>query len=1063
MVSLEKRKKLSYDRISLMNMKFPTFLSFSIYLTIPTLAFAKPVVDFTKDVRPLLSEYCFHCHGPDKSTREAKLRLDTEAGSLTDLGGYSAIVPGKPEESELVFRLHSDDKDELMPPPKTGKTLTPEQKKIIETWIASGAKYEEHWSFRPIAKPALPAKRSSGHAIDRFLEDSLSKEKLSLSPQTDKITLLRRLYFDLTGMSPNPAEADLFLEDSSPQAYENLVDRLLGDERFGERMAVHWLDLVRFADTIGYHSDNFMEVSAYREYVIDSFNENLPYDQFVIENIAGDLLPEASNRQTVASGYNRLLQTTQEGGAQPDEYVTIYQADRVRNFGNVWLAATTGCAQCHDHKYDPFTIKDFYSLAAFFADIKEKAVGKRTPNLTLPTPEEEARLKELEDKLVQVEKAQKQRKTDTDRQKKALLAQLHGLVDKVAYTEPKADSSTDSERIFVEDAPPSDATLNGEWKIAQAPDPVFSGKKSIVREGAGNNQHFFWQSKSPYEIDSDEDEFFAYVFLDPIDPPKQVMLQFNDGTWEHRAYWGKSLIPYGKENTVGKVKMGELPKTGEWIRLAVNAKKVGLKPKAKVNGIAFTQFDGKIFWDKVGVKSTRDPRSDPTLSLAKWTDTAKSDKNLPGDVAKAAKKAAKERSEKESQLLRRHFLAYVFPSVPEEIKKFRGDAKKLEQESAKSTQELKKARDAVANAKKGLRTMLVSQAGAPRMVKILPRGNWLDKSGEEVQPAIPEFMGKLNTGDKRATRLDLAKWVVAKDNPLTARAFVNRTWKLFFGYGLSRRLDDLGGQGEPPTHPEILDHLATGFRDGKWDVKALVRNIVTSQAYRQSSLPRGTLATDDPGNRHYARQSRFRVDAEFVRDSALSISGLLVQKIGGKSVKPYQPAGYWQHLNFPARKWQAGQGDELYRRSLYTFVCRSFPHPAMVAFDAPSREECAAERPRSNIPQQALVLLNDPVFVEAAKALAERLLKEGEATDAQRLEKIFSLTLTRKPTKQEQTILLELLAQQRKRYQDDEKSALELLSTGVKPIDQSLKPAELAAWTSISRAMLNLYETTARF
>ena len=349
------------------------------------------------------------------------------------------------------------------------------------------------------------------------------------------------------------------------------------------------------------------------------------------------------------------------------------------------------------------------------------------------------------------------------------------------------------------------------------------------------------------------------------------------------------------------------------------------------------------------------------------------------------------------------------------------------------------------------------------MVKILPRGNWLDKSGEEVQPAIPEFMGKLDTGDKRATRLDLAKWVVAKDNPLTARAFVNRTWKLFFGYGLSRRLDDLGGQGEPPTHPELLDHLATGFRDGKWDVKALVRKIVTSQAYRQSSLPRGTLATDDPGNRHYARQSRFRVDAEFVRDSALSISGLLVQKIGGKSVKPYQPAGYWQHLNFPARKWQAGQGDDLYRRSLYTFVCRSFPHPAMVAFDAPSREECAAERPRSNIPQQALVLLNDPVFVEAAKALAERLLKEGQATDAQRLEKIFSLTLTRKPTKQEQTILLELLAEQRKRYQDDEKSALELLSTGVKPIDKSLKPAELAAWTSISRAMLNLYETTARF
>ena len=1041
---------------------FFSFVTSLWLLSSPTLQ-ANPSVDFTKDVRPLLSEYCFQCHGPDKKKRKAKLRLDTQEGAFKDLGDYSAIIPGKPGDSELVFRLNSDDKEEIMPPPKTGKVLTPEQKKIIEAWIAQGAKYEEHWSFRPIAKPALPPKRTSDHPIDRFLEDSLSKEKLAFAPETDRITLLRRLYFDLVGMPPTPVEAERFLKNKSPKAFEQLVDRLLGDERFGERMAVHWLDLVRFADTMGYHSDNFMEVSAYREYVIDSFNKNLPYDQFVIENIAGDLIPEASDRQKVASGYNRLLQTTQEGGAQPDEYVTIYQADRVRNFGNVWLAATTGCTQCHDHKYDPFTIKDFYSLAAFFADIKERPVGKRTPNLTLPTTEQADKLKELEAKLAQTEKAGKERKEDADRKKKELLAQLNTLVDKIKYAEPKADSSTDSERIFVEDAPPTDATLVDAWKIAQAPDPVFSGKKSIVREGAGNNQHYFWQSKSPYEIANGEDEFFAYVFLDPIDPPKQVMLQFNDGTWEHRAYWGKSLIPYGKDNTVAKFKMGELPKTGEWVRLAVNAKKVGLKPKAKVNGIAFTQFDGKIFWDKVGVKSTRDPRTDPTLSFAKWTDSAKSAKDLPADIVKTAKKAKKDRSQKDVQLLRRHFLAYVFPDVPEQIKEFRKDSKALEQGNAKHAQELKKARDAIANQKKGFRTMLATEATKPRMVKILPRGNWLDKTGEEVKPAIPEFLGKLETADKRATRMDLAKWVVSKDNPLTARAFVNRTWKLFFGYGLSRRLDDLGGQGEPPTHPELLDHLASGFRDGKWDVKTLIRNIVTSSAYRQGSTPTPKLALDDPGNRHYARQSRFRVDAEFVRDSALSISGLLVQKIGGMSVKPYQPAGYWQHLNFPARKWQAGKGDELYRRSLYTFVCRSFPHPAMVAFDAPSREECAAERPRSNIPQQALVLLNDPVFVEAAKALAERLLKEGEATDAKRLEKIFSLVLTRKPTKQEQTILLELLAQQRERYKEDEKSALELLSTGVKPVDKTLKPSELAAWTSISRAMLNLYETTARF
>ena len=1042
-----------------MNLRTLLFSCLSLSILSPLTA----KVNFTRDIRPILSDKCFACHGPDENTRKAKLRLDIREDAIKDLSGSRAIVPGEPEASELVFRLHSKDKDELMPPSKTGKVLTTEQKKIIETWINEGAKYEEHWSFRPIASPTLPVKHSSSHHVDRFIEDSLNKEKLTLSPEADRITLLRRLYFDLIGISPTPKEAELFLKDSSQKAYEQLVDRLLGDERFGERMAVNWLDLVRFADTIGYHSDNFMEVSAYREYVINAFNENLPYDRFVIENIAGDLIPEASNRQKVASGYNRLLQTTQEGGAQPDEYVTIYQADRVRNFGNVWLAATTGCAQCHDHKYDPFTIKDFYSLAAFFADIKERPVGRRTPNLTFPTTEQESQLKELENRLAQAEKTVEERKKETDRKKKEMLSKLHDMVDKVAYAEPKSDSSADSERIFVEDAPPSDATLVEEWKIAQAPDPVFSGKKSIVREGVGNNQHFFWQSKSPYEIAKGEDEFFAYVFLDPIEPPKQVMLQFNDGTWEHRAYWGKSLIPYGKENTVGKVNMGPLPKTGEWIRLSVSAKKVGLKPKAKVNGIAFTQFDGKIFWDKIGVKSTRDPRNNPAFSLAKWTESIKSSKNFPADLVKVAKKSSKDRSDKDIKLLRRHFLAYVFPMVPEEIKKFRTDSKKLEGESTRSAQELKKARDAVANAKKGFRTMLVSQAGPPRMVKILPRGNWLDKSGEEVQPAIPEFMGKLETGDKIANRMDLAKWVVSKENPLTARAFVNRTWKLFFGYGLSRRMDDLGGQGEPPTHPELLDHLASEFRDGGWDVKSLIRNIVTSKAYRQDSLPRGNLAKDDPENRYYARQSRFRVDAEFVRDSALSISGLLVQKIGGKSVKPYQPAGYWQHLNFPARKWQAGKGDELYRRSLYTFVCRSFPHPAMVAFDAPSREECAAERPRSNIPQQALVLLNDPVFVEAAKSLAERLLKEGEATDTKRLEKIFSIALTRKPTKQEQIILLDHLAEQRKRYKEDEKSAIELLSTGAKPVDKSLHSSELAAWTSVSRAMLNLYETTGRF
>ena len=1020
-------------------------------------------MDFTNDVRPILSEYCFHCHGPDKSTREADLRLDLSKGAMKDLGGYSAIVPNKPEDSELVFRLHSDDKDELMPPPETGKRLNDKQKEILEEWIKQGAEYKEHWSFLPISKPDIPAhvsKSKSSHPVDRFLAQKIEKEPFQFSQQTDKVTLLRRLYFDLVGMPPTPEEAKSFLQDKSNQAYTKLIDRLLADQRFGERMAVHWLDLVRYSDTIGYHSDVFMEVSAYRDYVIDAFNDNMPYDQFVIENLAGDLLPEASRQQKIASGYNRLLQTTEEGGAQAAEYQAIYQADRVRNFGVVWLGATTGCAQCHDHKYDPFTIKDFYSLAAFFADIQERPVGRRNPNLFLPTPEQEKKLEGLELAKKETEKIRNENKSHLEKKINNLRLQLSKKSENLKYDEPTGNQIEKFERIFVEDTAPTDAELHGEWKPTDQ--QVFSGLKSFVRTGVGNNQHFFYKSKNPYQVKNDEDEFFAYAFLDPQNPPKQVMLQFNDGKWEHRAYWGESLIPYGRENTVSKVKMGPLPELGKWVRLSVRAKKIGLKPNAKVNGIAFTQWDGTVYWDNVGVLSKIDPRQNPELSLKKWIATAKNDKSLPGNIQNLSKKADKDRKKNENAVLKSHFINYVYANAPKDIASLRDQLLELDEELKKLDSEVKSASDEITNYRKTFRSMLVSQSGNKRMVRILPRGNWLDKSGEVVDPAIPEFMGKLDLENRKANRLDLAKWVVSKDNPLPARAFTNRIWKIFFGYGLSRRLEDLGGQGEPPTHPKLLDHLAIQFRDQGWNTKELIRTLVTSDAYKQSSIPSEKLAKADPLNRLYARQSRFRLDAEFVRDSALSISGLLMNDIGGKSVKPYQPAGYWRHLNFPARKWQAGQGNDLYRRGLYTFHCRSFTHPAMLAFDAPSREECAAERPRSNIPQQALVLLNDPVFVEAARVFAEKILHNNHSNDQEKIAYAFDHALTRKPNPEEIKIMQSLLQNQRERYKADEKAAIELLKTGMKAHDDSIELSELAAWTSIARTLLNMYETTAR-
>ena len=1020
-------------------------------------------VDFTNEVRPILSEYCFHCHGPDKSTRKAELRLDLSEGAQKDLGGYSAVIAGKPEDSELVFRLHSDDKDELMPPPETGKRLNDEQKKILEDWIRQGAEYEEHWSFLPISKPEIPtnlSKSKSSHPVDLFLSQKIEEQPFQFSKQADKITLLRRLYFDLVGMPPTPYEAKSFLEDQSSEAYTKLTDRLLSDQRFGERMAVHWLDLVRYSDTVGYHSDVFMEVSAYRDYVINAFNENMPYDQFVIENLAGDLLPEASKQQKIASGYNRLLQTTEEGGAQAAEYQAIYQADRVRNFGVVWLGATTGCAQCHDHKYDPFTIKDFYSLAAFFADIQERPVGRRNPNLFLPTPNQEKKLEELELAKKETEKIRDEKKSGLEKERKKLREQLTKQSLGLHYDEPSDSGFEKKERIFVEDVAPTDAELHGEWKVAE--NPVFSGSKSFVRSGAGNNQHFFYKSKNPHQVKNDQDEFFAYAFLDPKNPPKQVMLQFNDGNWDHRAYWGESLIHYGRENTATRVKMGPLPELGKWVRLSVRAKKIGLKPNAKVNGIAFTQWDGTIYWDKVGVLSKIDPRQDPELSLQKWLAIAKNDKSLPGNIQNLAKKAEKDRGESEKEILKSHFTNYIYAKAPKDVVILREQLEGLDNKIKKLDSNVKNAVDAITNYKKTFRSMLVSQSGNKRMVRILPRGNWLDQSGEVVDPAIPKFMGKLELENRKANRLDLAKWVVSKDNPLPARTFTNRIWKIFFGYGLSRRLEDLGGQGEPPTHPKLLDHLSAQFRDQGWNVKKLIRILVTSDAYKQSSIPSEKLAKADPLNRLYARQSRFRLDAEFVRDSALSISGLLINDIGGKSVKPYQPAGYWQHLNFPARKWQAGQGNDLYRRGLYTFHCRSFTHPAMLAFDAPSREECAAERPRSNIPQQALVLLNDPVFVEAARAFAEKILKSDRKRDEDKISFAFDSALTRKPSDEEVQVILDLLNNQRDRYKEDEKAAMELLKTGMKAYDASMEISELAAWTSISRTILNMYETTAR-
>jgi len=678
------------------------------------------------------------------------------------------------------------------------------------------------------------------------------------------------LTFDLTGLPPTPHEVDELVAacDAAsakrqanvpsriPQpVVEKLVDRLLASKHFGERMALYWLDLVRYADTGGYHSDNHRDVTLYRDWVIDAFNRNQPFDQFSTEQLAGDLLPNPTSAQRIASGYNRLLQTTEEGGAQAKEYQAKYFADRVRNGSTVWLGLTLGCTECHDHKYDPFSTKEFYKFGAFFADIQERPVGRQ------------------------------------------------------------------------------DQT--------------------------------------------------------PITAPAQA---------------------------------------------------------AKLK-----QFDEQI----AGFQTTLNAPA-VTSAQAKWEEEIKANgtKGLPKDIEALFKVDAAKRNAKQ-----REQLANYYRSLTPNLK----DAQ----------QRLAEAQKQKADYAKDIRTTLVSTAGTPRIVRMLPRGNWLDDTGEIVSPATPASLPALKVEKQRADRLDLAKWMTSPDNPMTARVFVNRLWMLFHGQGIVKTLDDFGAQGSWPTHPELLDWLALEFMTpsrgmsaaipaGRWDIKNTIRLMVTSSTYRQSSIASAEQRQRDPYNQLLARQARYRLDAEFVRDNALAISGLLVHRVGGDSVKPYQPAGYWRYLNFPVRDWMHDKNENQYRRGLYTYWQRTFLHPSLLAFDAPSREECTVERPRSNTPQQALVLLNDPTYVEASRVFAERVIKQGGKDAAARIDYAFREALQRKATADEQKILANLLQHHLQHYQANPKDAEALLKVGERPAAVDLSRPELAAWTSVTRAILNLHETITR-
>lgn len=814
-------------------------------------------IEFNRDVRPILSDNCFYCHGPDPKHREAKLRLDVRESALK----AKAIVPGKIGESEMLVRIMSEDPDDRMPPPDSHKRLTTRQKEILKRWVEQGAPYQQHWAYEPPVKAVVPAGKNG---IDVLVQRRLTEVGLSSSPPADRRILIRRLYSDLLGLPPRPDQVDVFEKDHSPGAYGALVEAVLGNPHFGERMAIGWLDVVRYADTIGYHSDNPRNVWPYRDWVIQSFNDNKKFDRFTLEQIAGDLLPDANQETRVGSAFNRLLLSTEEGGAQARDYQQRMLTDRVRAVGAAWLGQTTGCAQCHDHKFDPITQRDFYSLGAFFADIKEPIVGRREDGMTLVSPSQQETRKTLE-------------------------ANLAAAVRQLELVQPLLD-------------------------VAQ-------------------------------------------------------------------IQWEADVIKFNATLT--------------------------------------------------------ESHGDSKSSAA--------DRNEVKRVLAILQRPTPERTTNELEIVRAYFQSRGTPLYQTER-----DAVVVAQRAKKVFEE-------------SLPKCLVSvSTPEKRTVRILPRGNWMETNGPIVKPAVPHFLPQAGVEGRELTRLDLARWLVSRENPLTARTVMNRLWKQFFGMGLSRVLDDLGAQGEPPANPALLDWLACEFMDSGWDMKHMIKIIVTSETYRQVSTVSSELMAADPYNREFARQGRFRVDAELVRDNALALAGLLSAQIGGPSVKPYQPERYWENLNFPARDYQSDSGESQYRRGLYTWWQRSFLHPSLLAFDAPSREEACAERNRSNIPQQALVLLNDPTYIEASRTFAVRILVECRGTTEQRIAWAWQQALQRNPRADEVKTMANLFNRQFADYRDDPSAADELLKTGQAPLPDGVDRSELAAWTHVSRVLLNLHESITR-
>jgi mono/diheme cytochrome c family protein len=997
-----------------------------------------PALAFNKDVRPILAANCYACHGPDRNNRQAGLRLDREDVAKAPLAsGHVAIVPGAPEKSALIQRITDPDEQRRMPHVSSGKErLGRAQIDTLRRWIEQGAPWEPHWSYIPPVRSALPAVKHADWprgAVDRFILAEMEKQELAPSAEAEPRELLRRVTFDLAGLPPTPEEIRAFQGDKSEGAYDRVVDRLIASPRFGERMAMSWLDLVRYADSVGYHSDNSRIVWRYRDYVIDAFNRNLPFDRFTAEQLAGDLLPEATTEQKIASGYNRLLQTTEEGGAQPKEYRAIYLADRVRNASTVWLGATLGCAQCHDHKFDPYLAKDFYSFGAFFADVKEKPVGRRDPNYL---PDEKQRPL-MEAAQVEVERLKKQLQESTPERDAAQALWEPTLAGKRASSfttlEPVEAASANGTRVLIQG---NDFSIIA--TTANGPRPARDTYTVKLKTEQKAITAFRLEALTFEELPKGgpgRDPAGGFVV-------SEIAVMDGAGRPVRLRNATASTVPGPKGGSAEEAIDGKVDKGG-WALLAADGRdhRLVMETTEPVGSGGETTFTF-VIRQEAGLGRTLG-RFRMSASTEAWPVRTEPGPEPSKEVLEIAAKPRDTRTQEQKDKI-----AGFYRQVAPELAPLR---------NALRAAEIRRA-DLLAT----IPQSLVTSTQEPDTVRILGRGNWQDESGPVVEPAPPHFLPAADAAGHRATRLDLARWLTSKENPLTARVFVNRLWKAYFGQGLTRTLDDLGSQGEWPTHPELLDWLAVEFVESGWDVKHMVKTLVTSKTYRQASHLSRELQEHDPYNRLYARQSRFRLDAELVRDNALAISGLLSTHMGGPSVHPYQPKGYWTFLNFPPREWDDDKGEDQYRRGIYTWWQRTFPQPSLLAFDAPSREECVGERTRSNVPQQALVLLNDPTYVEAARVFAARIVREGGATFDERLRWAYARALARAPRNEEVRTLSALLEKHRAQYRADPQAARKVLAIGQAPPPSGLLLDELAGWTSVARTILNLPEVITR-